>query len=166
MPILLSIPIMALMTILQSTVFSRISLLDGTADIVLLAVAGWALQEHARDEWVIALVAGLMVGFVSAIPIWVPIAAYLAVAGMAVYIKRRVWQVPILSLLTVIAAGSILSHLLAFGILALSGSPISFVESLNLIILPGLLLNLLLAIPFRGLLSEVTGWFYPESLES
>lgn len=157
---------MALAVIFQSSLLSRITLLNGTVDLILLIVAAWTLREQVEDEWVIALVAGLLVGFVSAIAIWVPIATYLSVAGFATYIKRRIWQIPLLALFTVIAAGTVISHLLSFLALILSGLSISFFETVNLILLPGLLLNLLLAIPVNGVIGEITGWLYPQALEA
>ncbi len=166
MQILLSIPIMAMAVILQSSLLSRLTLLNGSADLVLLVVAAWSVQDYVEDEWVVAVVAGLLFGFVSAIPIWVPILAYLAVAGLAHFIKRRIWQIPLLALISVIAVGTIISHLLTYLALVISGSPIAFGEAVNLIMLPGVLLNLLLAIPVRGVIGEVTGWIYPQSEEA
>jgi hypothetical protein len=49
--------------------------------------------------------------------------------------------------------------------LRLSGSLIPVLESVNLIILPSTLLNLILAIPVYALISDLANWLYPQELE-
>ena len=165
MAILISLPILALGVILQSTVFSRFTLLNGPADIVLLLVVCWALQDNVKDEWAWAVVGGLLVGFVSAVPVWVPLAGFLAVTWAAVALKKRIWQIPILALFFIVFIGTIFTQLLTFATLRLLGTPIDPVLTLNLITLPSVLLNLLLAIPVNGVISEISRWLYPEEIE-
>ena len=66
--LILSIPIFAVLLMLQTAVFSRVPLLQGTTDLVLLAVVAWALQRKVQTAWQWAIVAGVMVSFVSAMP--------------------------------------------------------------------------------------------------
>ena len=165
MAILVGIPVLALAVILQSTVFSRVALLNGTVDVVLIVIASWSLNDRVEDEWVWALMAGSMVGFVSAIPFWTPILVFLLVTAIGVYLKRRVWQIPVLALFVTILFGTVILHLLSIAVLSVVQAPVPLGQAFNLIILPGLLLNLLAAIPIHGVVREIAAWLYPKELE-
>ncbi len=166
MAIIAGIPILAFAVILQSTVFSRVPLLSGPLDLVVVVLICWTLNERVRDEWTWALIGGAMVGFVSALPAPVPIVSYLLVTAVSVYLKRRVWQVPILALFVTIVLGTLIVHLTTFAVLTVLGTPLPIFEALNLIILPSLLLNLLAAIPVNGLIGEIAAFLHPEEIEN
>lgn len=61
---LVAIPIIILTVILQSAIVSRLPLLDGSADLSLVVLAAWALQDGVETAWHWALAIGLLVGFV------------------------------------------------------------------------------------------------------
>ena len=69
MTILVSLPVLGLALIIQTAILSRINLLSGCADLLLLLVAGWGLQPNARFVWIWAGLAGLRVGY-GAFPGW------------------------------------------------------------------------------------------------
>lgn len=166
MAVLVGIPVLALSVILQSTVFSRVTLINGSVDLVMLVVASWALHDTSEDEWVWAVMAGALFGFVTALPFWVPVVAFLLVTLMAVYLKRRVWQIPVLALFITVVTGTLILHLLTALVLTILQTPFTFGEAFNRIILPSLLLNLLAAIPVNGLISEISNWVSPDDLEA
>jgi rod shape-determining protein MreD len=163
--ILMAIPILGGLLMLQSAVISRIPLLHGTADLVLLAVVAWALQERVETGWHWAILAGLLVGFISALPLVAALAGYLLTVGAALLLRRRVWQAPILAMFVATVFGTLLMHAISFVSLRLLGTPLPLRESLNLITIPSLLLNLVLAIPIYALLGDLANWLYPEELE-
>ena len=141
------------------------ALLQGTADLILLVVVAWALQERVRTAWQWAIIAGLIVAYVSAIDSIIPIANYLLVTGLAVLLRQRVWQVPILAMLLVTFVGSLLANLLTVLYLSITGTPLPLADTLNLIILPSIFLNLLLAIPIYALVKDFSEWLYPEKID-
>jgi len=161
----MAIPILGGLLMLQSAVISRIPLLHGTADLVLLAVVAWALQERVETGWHWAILAGLLVGFISALPLVAALAGYLMTVGIVLLLRRRVWQAPILAMFVATVLGTLLMHGISFVSLRLLGTPLPWRESLNLITIPSLLLNLVLAIPIYALLSDLANWLYPEELE-
>ncbi len=57
--ILTAIPVLVLTVILQTSIASRIMLLSGNADLVLLVVVAWGLQERAQGAWIWAVGASL-----------------------------------------------------------------------------------------------------------
>lgn len=164
MTTILAIPLFGLLAIFQSAVVSRLPLLHGTADLLLIVVIAWALQERVRTAWQWALTAGLIVGYISALNIVIPVIGYLMVTALALLLRQRVWQLPILAMLTVTFVGSLLIYSLTALFLSITGTPLPLLDTLNLIILPSTILNLLLAIPVYALIKDLSEWLYPEEI--
>jgi hypothetical protein len=95
MAIFLAIPILGLLVIFQSAVLSQIFLLHGTADLVLLALVAWSVQERVNTAWHWAVVAALLVSLVTALPLAATLLGYLAVTGTALLLRRVFWQRPL-----------------------------------------------------------------------
>lgn len=165
MPVLIGIPILALAVILQSAILSHITLLSASADLVLVVVASWMMQERVKAVWEWGVIAAILVGFVSEFPTWGYLIGYGIVVGIGILLKRRVWRAPLLALFTMIFTGTLVMQILVFGILRFLGTVIDPLQAFNQIILPSVLLNLLLAIPVNGLMREVAAWFYPDEIE-
>ena len=162
---LLAIPVFGLLVIFQSAIVSRMPLLHGTADLVLLVVIAWALQERVRSAWQWALIAGIIMAYVSAINGIIPLGSYLLVTALALFLRQRIWQVPILAMLAVTFFGSLLIYALTALYLSISGTPLPLIDTLYLIILPSIILNLLLAIPVYALVKDLSEWLYPEEID-
>ncbi len=158
---LIAIPIIILSVQLQLSIVSRVSLLSGVADLPLVLLAAWALQDGVETAWHWALAAGLLVGFVSAIPVFVPLISYLFVVLIAQLLQRRVWQTPLLAMFVVSLIGTIFLYLFSLVTLSLFGISLPVSESLGLFALPGMLLNLLLAIPMFAIMRDLARWVYP-----
>ncbi|MGB8252083.1 MAG: hypothetical protein WCF08_02615 [Anaerolineaceae bacterium] len=147
--------------ILQMTVFSRLMLLHGAADIVLLTLISWSLQENGPNMWPWTILAGSIIAFASALPIYTPILGYLIVTGLAWLTQRRIWQTPLLAMLLVTLLGTIIYHLMSMAALFLNGSPIPFEIAWNQVTMPSLLLNLFLAIPVYAAMHSIKDQLYP-----
>jgi rod shape-determining protein MreD len=162
---LVAIPVLGILIMLQSAVFSRIALLHGTADLLLLAVAAWALQEQVRTAWLWGLVAGVLFSIASSLPLGFMPAGYFLTIGVALLLKRRVWQAPILAMFIATFLGTLITQ--GFSIIGIltSGTVLPLLEALNLITLPSLLLNLLLALPMYILMADLAGWLHPKEME-
>lgn len=166
MPTLIGIPILTLALIFQSAVLTRMTLLQASGDLVLVVVVSWIMQERVKAVWQWAVIAAILLGFVSQVPWWGYLIGYLLIAGMGVLLKRRVWRAPLLSLFTLIIFGTLVLQGVSYVILRVQGTVIDPLQAFNLVILPGILLNLLLAVAVNGLIREVAGWFYPEDIEA
>ncbi len=165
MAVLLSIPILVVVLMLQTIIVSTLPLLSGYADLVLLVLVAWSLQERARSAWVWALIAGILVSFISAAPLGTPLVGYLAVTAIARLLRRRVWQTPILSMFLVTFVGSLINLGLVMVVMIFQGVPLPVSESINLVILPATLLNLLLALPVYAVVADLAQAVYPEEVE-
>jgi len=158
---LIAIPAIILAVILQTAVISRIYLLSGIADLPLVMIAAWALQEDVDSAWHWAIELGLMVGFVSGIPWYVPVMSYVIIVALAQILQRRVWQAPLLAMFTMTFLGTLILSLLSFAVLSLSGVNMPLEDVLGLLVLPSVLLNMLLAIPVYAVMRDVSRWVYP-----
>lgn len=159
--ILVAIPVLGLAVILQTSIVGRINLLNGAADLVLLIIAAWGLQERVHSAWVWGAAAGFLVGFVSGVPWYIYLAGYLAVIGMARLLAHRVWQAPLLAMFTVTLTGTLVLLMLTYFERSLFEVPLVFNLTFVQIILPSILLNLLLAIPVHALMRDLANRLYP-----
>lgn len=158
---LIAVPVLALAFMLQTAVVSRITLLSGSADLVLMILLAWALQEQVESAWHWAALAGLMAAFVSGLPPVVLLIAYLLTVSLARYILRQIWQSPILALFTVTFFSTLLLHLITYLSLVIRGSNAAFGDALALVTLPSVFLNFLLALPVHSLIRDMALWVYP-----
>jgi hypothetical protein len=158
---LIAIPLLALAFMIQTAVVSRITLLSGAGDIVLLILIAWALQEQVQSAWHWAALAGLMAAFVSGLPPFVLLVSYLLAVSLARYVLRQTWQTPVLALFTVTFFSTLLLHLITYVTLVLRGSIIPFEDALALITLPSVFINFLLALPIHSFIRDLALWVYP-----
>jgi len=158
---LIAVPVILLAVILQSAIVSRITLLSGIADLPLVMLAAWALQDEVETAWHWAIATGVLVGFVSGLSWAVPVLSYILVIVLAQILQRRVWQAPLLAMFSVTFLGTIGLSLLSLLVLRFSGVPLSIADVLGLVTLPGILLNMLLAIPVFAVMRDLARWVYP-----
>jgi cell shape-determining protein MreD len=160
--ILIAIPVLAFSIILQTSIASRIMLLSGNADLVMLVVAAWGLQERARGAWIWGALAGLLVGMTSGVPWYIYLTTYLSVVGLARLFVHRIWQAPLLAMFAVTFIGTLEMLMLTYIQRTILNVPLVFSEVFSQIVLPTILLNLLLSILIHALIREVARWLYPE----
>ena len=158
---LIALPVLALAFMLQTAVVSRITLFSGSADLVLMILITWALQEQVESAWHWAALAGLMAAFVSGVSPLVLLVAYLLTVSLARYILNQIWQTPVLALFTVTFFSTLLLHLITYFSLVFRGTTIVFGDALALITLPSVLLNFLLALPVHSFIRDLALWVYP-----
>lgn len=165
MAILFSIPVLGLALIIQTAIVSRINLLAGSADIVLLIVAAWGLQPNVKWAWIWAALAGVLVSYASGLPAFIAPLGYLLVIVMARLMQRRVWQAPLLAMFAVTFSGTLVMQGITYVTLWLLGNQLSLGETFLQVILPSVLLNLILSIPIHALMRDTARWLYPAESE-
>jgi rod shape-determining protein MreD len=158
---LVAFPILALAVIMQSAIVSRVSLLSGYADLTLVIVIAWALQDGVTTAWHWAVLAGAMNALVTGMPWGVPLGGLLMAVFIAQVLQKRIWQAPLIAMFAVTFLASLFSHALSFVVLNLMGAPIVFGDAFSLITLPSVLLNLLVAIPVFWLMRDLAQWVHP-----
>jgi cell shape-determining protein MreD len=124
-------------------------------------LAAWALQENVDSSWHWAIALGILVGFVSALPWYVPVISYLVVVALAQILQKRVWQAPLLAMFSVTFLGTAVLNILTYLVVRIGGVEMPFEDVLGLLVLPGVLLNMLLAIPIYAIMRDLSRWVYP-----
>lgn len=158
---LVGLPLLALAVVLQSAIVPSFALLSGYADVMLVLLAAWALQDNVNTAYQWALMGALMMSIVSSLPWFIYVAGYVGVVIVARMLQKRVWQVPMLAMFSVTFLGTVIMHLLTFVDLTFLGRVVSFSDAMGLVTLPSLLLNLLIAIPIFGIMRDLSRWVFP-----
>ena len=158
---LVAVPLLGLAVIVQSSIIGQFPLLGGTADLVLVLVTAWALQEAVTTGFHWAFLASVFVSLVSGLPWFIYFVGYAGIVALALWLQRRVWQVPMLAMFTVTFLGTALLHVLTYVYLGFGGRAISLGDALGLITLPSVLLNMLIAIPLFGMMRDLANWVFP-----
>ena len=158
---IIAFPLLLLAVVLQSSVVSQVKLLSGYADLPLLVLGAWALQDRVKSGWHWAALGCVMLAFVSVMPLPVIVIGYFAVIFIAHILQRRVWQAPLLAMFSVTFFSTLFLQLLSFATLRLLGTPLGLYDVIGLIVLPSLLLNMLFSIPVYVFMRDLARWVYP-----
>ncbi len=150
---------------LQLSVFSQWKILSGSADIILLFVIAWCLQDRSKWLWIMLLVIIGMVSLVSALPFFILAIVYLVVFRVSRLLHDRVWQTPLLAMFVLTFGATLLQTILTVGYMFIQRVDINFSEALIQVALPALLLNMLLAIPIHALVRELAFLAFPQGVE-
>ena len=163
---LIAFPLLILVVVIQSAVISRIPLLAGYGDLMLVVLAAWSLQPQVETAWHWAFLGGILTIFVTALPWPVILFGYGLVVALARLMQGRFWQTPLLVMFSVTIIGTLGMNLFSIAALQMTGTPLPFDDAIGFITLPSLLLNLLLAIPVYAAMRDLAQWIYPtESIE-
>ncbi len=161
MDIIIGLPVLFITLLIQITAVSRLPLVHGTADLVMLTLIAWGIHTKSNNAWIWALIGGLMTSFVSAVPWLAVIIPYIVVALSAQLLHGRFWQSPILAMLLITIFGTFVVQLTAMSALNFQDISINFPLALEAIIIPSLILNLFLALPIFILVKDISRWVYP-----
>jgi rod shape-determining protein MreD len=136
-------------------------LLQGSADLVLLVIIAWALQDQVKNAWFWAVLSGVLMGFLSGLPFPVIFLSYLIIVLGVRLVIRKIWQVPVLMMLLGTTIGTIFLLVVEYITRVITGVSLPFGSSLSLVILPSVLLNLLFSIPVYTLVTDLASWVHP-----
>lgn len=151
--------------ILQSAVMSRMPLLNGIADLVMLVLISWCLQKSVRYAWGLGAVAALFGAIGSGLPMGAAPLAYLLVTLITILARKRFGEIRLLLILALAIFGTLVVHLVSVAAISLTGTLLPLDQALNLVTLPSILLNLLAAIPVYAVIRDVAGFIYPQEIE-
>jgi len=165
MAYLLALPILGGLMLLQTAVFSRAPLLNGTADLLLLTIAAWAIRPRVTSYWFWSLVATILFGYVSALPYTVPLIAYGVATIAAVILRRRMWNILLPAYLVVVFIGTLAMNILTVITLFIWGSAPPLSDVLNLVFLPSLMINVFLGLLVYIVIGDLAERLYPEELD-
>jgi cell shape-determining protein MreD len=147
-------------------VISRLPLINGSSDLFILFLSSWALQNKSIKNYEFALIAVVLISIVSTLPFYIYFITYFGIVFLANILKKRVWQTPILALAFTIIIGTLLEHGLTIIWLRLGGNILPIIQTIGLVTVPTLLLNLILSIPVYAIISNISGSLFPSESES
>lgn len=161
MTYLIGIPTIALLAILQTSLVSHLRLLEGRPDLVLLAVVAWALTGRGQEAMILGFAGGLFLDAFSAVPLGVSSAALVIVAAIASYSEGQFWGINPIMQLAAVLVGSGVYYLVIILTLFAIGQPLDLQLALGRIVLPGVFVNLLLALPTVQLAEGLDNLLHP-----
>lgn len=164
-PTLTAVPVLVALLIFQSAVVNRIPLLNGSPDLIFLAITAWALQKRVDNAFQWAIIGALLVGLMSALPLGSVMVGYLVTVAIALVLRKRVWQLPIIAMFVTVFLGTLTCLSIDYIALRIIGVELPFTIVFNQTILPSLLLNLVLAGPVYILFGDLAAVLYPMGLE-
>jgi len=161
---IIAIPIFIFLYILQTSVFGRITLVHGVADVILLTLIAWGLNKKVESASVWALIAGSIVSFASALPYMIPLFSFLVITFITKYLQRRVWQMPMLAMVVSTIIGTVIYYVLSIIGLKIIGSRVSWIEGLTLVMLPSIILNIVVSLPVFLIVNDLAELIYKDKV--
>jgi rod shape-determining protein MreD len=162
---LISIPVLVVTLMLQLAIFSQLPLLNGTTDLILLVLIAWAIQERSHSAWFWAFLGGSLVSIITALPFGAPLIIYLVIVLAIRLVNRRMLEFPILGMLIATILGTFFQHFTEIVVLFVDGRALPFSQSIILVTLPSVLLNLLFSLPVYALVTDLARWVFPVEVQ-
>lgn len=160
----LAVPVLLLFSVFQISVISRIQLINGTADIILLTIAAWGIRDKNRSVFLWGLVGGLFISITSSMPLLTPIIPYMVIAILTQIFQTRIWQAPIISVIVVVIIGTLFQHVFNLFVLLIDGLELNWLTALQVVTLPTIFLNLILLFPVYILINDLRKWATREEI--
>ena len=158
--IIVGIPITAAAGLIQTSLFGKIRLLGGTSDLIMLCMIAWSINDRTKYSWILVVAGGLIMSYLSAMPMNGYLWMYFFIWGIIRFIKMRVWQMPLILMLFVTIIGTIVISVGTLALLFLQNASVNYMDALRQIIVPSLVMNILLAIPIYAFLNDVVNTVY------
>jgi rod shape-determining protein MreD len=162
---LIGVPLLLILAILQSSVFSHLALLDGRPDLVLLAALSWSLAGRHNEAMLMGLIGGLFLDLFSGLPFGSHAIILVFVIYLAASFEGRFWEAHLLLPLSVSLIASLLFYGLEIGTILLMGRSFDFPYVLTRVILPSTFLNVVLVLPASQLAEGLRIRLYPPEVE-
>jgi rod shape-determining protein MreD len=156
------IPFLAVLAALQSGLVGHLRLLDGRPDLVLLAIVSWSLTGRGREGILLGFIGGLFLDSFSEIPLGVSSASLVLIAAMVSYSEGQFWGANPLMQVAAVLSSSALFYAIGLLAIVLAGRQPDLLTALSRIVLPGIFLNLVLALPAIQLGDSLHSTLFPE----
>jgi rod shape-determining protein MreD len=142
----LAVPLLALLALLQTAVFRQILFLDGSLDLLLVAIVSWSLLRPEEGlAW--AMLAGIFADMFSGGPFGITSIAYLLVAISVGALHGRLWTHSPLAVMATALFGTIIAQLASIAMLVLFGHSLEVGYLLTYVTLPSAFLNTIASVP-------------------
>lgn len=162
---LIGVPLLLFLALLQSSVFSQLTLLDGRPDLVLLAVLSWSLAGRHVEAMFLGMLGGFFLDLFSGLPFGSHAIALILVIYLLSFFEGRFWEAHLLMPLSVSLIASLIFHGLEVGTILLMGRTFDVAHAMTRIVLPSTFINLVLVLPASQLAEGLRSRLYPPEVE-
>jgi rod shape-determining protein MreD len=142
----IAVPLLAVLSLLQTTVLRHILLLDGNLDLLLLAVLCWSLL-RPEEGMLWAVLAGFFCDIFTGGPFGVTSIAYLFAAFCIGFLHGRLRTHSPIVVMAIALSVTILAHLTTVALLVVFGRTLEVGYLLMYVTLPTAFLNTLFSVP-------------------
>lgn len=153
----ISLPILFIAAILQSTIVPEIRIGEGGPDLILMLVLSWMMLADMQEGIVWAMVGGILQDLVNGLPTGTSALALVVVAFLVNLVLGPVARNNFVIPPVVIAVGTVLYHVLLIGLFAILGRPVPISYTLIHVTLPTVVFNVVLILPVYRLMGAVYG---------
>lgn len=158
----LAIPLLVIVTALQSSLVPQFRLFSGQPDFVLLIVIGWAVRARLEEAVFWAFAGGIMQDLLSIAPLGTSSMVLISMVFMIDLVRKQVYQVNLLLVIGFVLAATILQQLTVTLILALTGrGSYALFDVLSYVLLPQIFYNLVLLLPVYLIVRLIQRRIYP-----
>ncbi|MDL1899685.1 rod shape-determining protein MreD [Anaerolineae bacterium CFX9] len=151
----LSLPILFVAVVLQSTFVPQARILGGQPDLTFLLVIAWAMHAPFRESIAWAMVGGIMQDLMSAVPTGASALGMIILIYVLDRVREQLVGVGLLTLIGFVLAGTLWQHLVFQGVMLISGFSIRPLSTLTNITLPSMAYNLILMIPIYWIVRRI-----------
>lgn len=143
----ISLPILALAAILQTTVMPQFRILGGEPDLTFLIVLGWSIHGRLDQSVVWAFVGGIAQDLLSAAPTGTSVVGLLLTVFMVTAVKAQLYRVGFLSTIGLIVAGTLVHKLTYILIVSLTGLRVPIINGMLFVAVPTVVYNIVFILP-------------------
>ncbi len=147
MRVVVSLILVLLAAVMQSTFNPQIRVLGGEPDLVFLLVLLWIIRAPLEEGIALAFVGGIALDLLSALPLGVTTACFLIVIFGVDYMRRQLFGVGILTVVLFAALGTVLIKVVAWVALVFVGLATPVVSTISYVIFPSMIYNVALLAP-------------------
>ncbi len=148
----ISVPILLIAVVLQSTVVPEIRIGNGGPDLVLMLVLSWAMLSGVEEGLVWAMAGGIMQDLINGTPTGTSALALVLIVllvnvTVGVTARNNLISPPLVAIL-----GTVVYHLIMLGLLAALGRGVPVGYALTYVTLPTVTFNAILMLPIYRLM--------------
>ena len=165
MTIYLVVPLLAVVTLLQSTLVSHFRIWGVFADLPLLIVVSWGVLRGPREGLIWGFVAGLMLDIFSGAPFGAATFGLMAVGLLSGLGKSTVFQSRIVLPMLAVLLATVIYDIIFLIVVWISGYPVAWLDSLFRLVLPSAVLNTVLTPVIIVIMAWLNARFGREEME-
>jgi len=151
----ISLPILIIAAILQSTVIPEVRIAGGGPDLILMLVISWTLLSGIEEGVIWALIGGILQDILNGIPTGTSALALVILVFLITLVMRPISRKNLVVPPLIITVGTALYHLLLVVLFTAVGHPVSVNYTLPYVTLPTTLFNAVLILPVFRVMGAV-----------